>query len=388
MNGHSLIDWQYIVQGASFIAPYLKVTLLLTLSSVFFGAVLGLLSCLAQRSRIPLLGGAARLYVYICRSVPNMVLLYLVYYGLPLAFLALRDKTGVHVPMEHVPAMAVAIGWALHCPPLALFSLVTVGYSSNALGGAGGPLAVLIIAIVAAELGKAVSKETRIDILVTPLVTIFSGVGLSMLIAAPIGAAASQVGTLIMWATEQAPFLMGILVSVIVGVALTLPISSAAICAALGLTGLAGGAAVAGCCAQMIGFAVMSYKENGVGGLISQGLGTSMLQMGNIVKNPRIWIAPTLASAITGPLATCIFHMEMNGAAVSSGMGTCGLVGQIGVYTGWVNDIAAGTKASITPMDWAALVLICFVLPAVLSVLFCEIERRLGWIKDGDLKLN
>ena len=256
------------------------------------------------------------------------------------------------------PAMAVAIGWALHCPPLVLFSLVTVGYSSNALGGAGGPLAVLIIAIVAAELGKAVSKETKIDILVTPLVTIFAGVGLSMLIAAPIGAAASQVGTLIMWATEQAPFVMGILVSVIVGVALTLPISSAAICAALGLTGLAGGAAVAGCCAQMVGFAVMS------------------------------WIAPTLASAITGPLATCVFHMEMNGAAVSSGMGTCGLVGQIGVYTGWVNDIAAGTKAAITPMDWAALVLVCFVLPAVLSVIFCEIERKLGWIKENDLKLN
>ena len=247
------------------------------------------------------------------------------------------------------PAMACAIGWALHCPPLVLFSLITVGYSANALGGAGGPLAVLIIAIVASELGKAVSKETRVDILVTPLVTIFSGVGLSMLIAAPIGAAASQVGTLIMWATEQAPLVMGILVSVIVGVALTLPISSAAICAALGLTGLAGGAAVAGCCAQMIGFAVMSYKENGVGGLVSQGLGTSMLQMGNIVKNPRIWIAPTLASAITGPLATCVFHFEMNGAAVSSGMGTCGLVGQIGVYTGWVSDIAAGAKSRHHP---------------------------------------
>ena len=208
------------------------------------------------------------------------------------------------------------------------------------------------------------------------------------LFAAPIGAAASQVGTLIMWATEQAPLVMGILVSVIVGVALTLPISSAAICAALGLTGIAGGAAVAGCCAQMIGFAVMSYKENGVGGLVSQGLGTSMLQMGNIVKNPRIWIAPTLASAITGPLATCVFHFEMNGAAVSSGMGTCGLVGQIGVYTGWVSDIAAGTKAAITPVDWAAMVLLCFVLPAVLSVIFCEIERKLGWIKEGDLKLN
>ena len=286
------------------------------------------------------------------------------------------------------PAMAVAIGYALKADPMVLFSLAAVGWAANAEGGAGGPLAVLIIAILAAECGKAVSKETKIDILVTPLVTIFAGVGLSMLIAAPIGAAASQVGTLIMWATEQAPFVMGILVSVIVGVALTLPISSAAICAALGLTGLAGGAAVAGCCAQMVGFAVMSFQENGVGGLISQGLGTSMLQMGNIVKNPRIWIAPTLASAITGPLATCVFHMEMNGAAVSSGMGTCGLVGQIGVYTGWVNDIAAGTKAAITPMDWAALVLVCFVLPAVLSVIFCEIERKLGWIKENDLKLN
>ena len=288
--------------------------------------------------------------------------------------LAVLVDLGGYATAMSGPAMACAIGWALHCPPLVLFSLITVGYSANALGGAGGPLAVLIIAIVAAELGKAVSKETKVDILVTPLVTIFVGVGLSMLIAAPIGAAASQVGTLIMWATEQAPLVMGILVSVIVGVALTLPISSAAICAALGLTGLAGGAAVAGCCAQMVGFAVMSYQENGVGGLVSQGLGTSMLQMGNIIKNPRIWIAPTLASAIT--------------AAVSSGMGTCGLVGQIGVYTGWVNDIAAGTKAAITPMDWAAMLLLCFVLPAVLSVLFCEIERKLGWIKEGDLKLN
>ena len=287
--------------------------------------------------------------------------------------LALLVDLGGYATAMSGPAMACAIGWALHCPPLVLFSLITVGYSANALGGAGGPLAVLIIAIVAAELGKAVSKETKVDILVTPLVTIFTGVGLSMLIAAPIGAAASQVGTLIMWATEQAPLVMGILVSVIVGVA---------------LTGLAGCAAVAGCCAQMVGFAVMSYKENGVGGLVSQGLGTSMLQMGNIIKNPRIWIAPTLASAITGPLATCLFHFEMNGAAVSSGMGTCGLVGQIGVYTGWVSDIAAGTKAAITPMDWAAMALLCFVLPAVLSVVFCEVERKLGWIKEGDLKLN
>ena len=286
------------------------------------------------------------------------------------------------------PAMAIAIGYALQAPPLVLFSLATVGFASNTLGGAGGPLAVLFIAILSAELGKLVSKETKVDILVTPLVTILSGVVLSALIAPPIGRAASAVGSLIMWATELQPFLMGVLVSVLVGVALTLPISSAAICAALGLTGLAGGAAVAGCCAQMVGFAVMSFRENRWGGLVSQGIGTSMLQMGNIVKNPRIWIPPTLASAITGPLATCLFHLEMNGAPVSSGMGTCGLVGQIGVYTGWVSDVAAGTKAAITAMDWIGLVLICFVLPGVLSWLFGLLLRRIGWIREGDLKLN
>ena len=286
------------------------------------------------------------------------------------------------------PAMACAIGYALQAPPLVLFSLITVGFASNALGGAGGPLAVLFVAILAAEAGKAVSKETKIDILVTPLVTIFVGVALSAWWAPAIGRAASSIGGIIMWATELQPFFMGIVVSVIIGVALTLPISSAAICAALGLTGLAGGAAVAGCCAQMVGFAVMSYKENGVGGLVSQGIGTSMLQMGNIVRNPRIWIPPTLASAITGPIATCLFRFQMNGAPISSGMGTCGLVGQIGVYTGWVNDVASGAKAGITSMDWIAMVLVCFVLPAVLSVVFCEVLRRVGWIKENDLKLE
>ena len=285
------------------------------------------------------------------------------------------------------PAMAVAIGYALKCPPLVLFSLVTVGFASNALGGAGGPLAVLFIAIIASEAGKAISKETKIDILVTPLVTIGIGIALSAWWAPALGRAASKVGTLIMWATELQPFLMGILVSVIVGVALTLPISSAAICAALSLTGLAGGAAVAGCSAQMIGFAVMSFKENKWGGLVSQGIGTSMLQMGNIVKNPRIWIAPVVTSAITGPLATCLFKLQMNGTPVSSGMGTCGFVGQIGVYTGWVNDIAAGSKSAITPMDWAGLILISFVLPAILCPAINAGLRRIGWVKDGDMKL-
>ena len=286
------------------------------------------------------------------------------------------------------PAMAVSIGAALSAPQLVLYSLIAVGMAANKLGGAGGPLAVYFITIVASECGKIVSKETKVDILVTPAVTILVGVGLSVLCAPAIGAAASSVGDFIKWATNLQPLLMGILVSVVVGMALTLPISSAAICAALSLTGLAGGAAVAGCCAQMVGFAVMSFRENGVGGLVSQGLGTSMLQMPNIIRSPRVWIPPTLASAITGPIATCLFHLEMNGPAVSSGMGTCGLVGQIGVYTGWLNDIAAGTKAAILPMDWVGLILICFVLPAVLTLLFAFFLRKWGWIKGGDLKLQ
>ena len=286
------------------------------------------------------------------------------------------------------PGIAIAIGFALNCPPLVLFSLIPVGFAANAMGGAGGPLAVYFVAIVASECGKLVSKETKIDILVTPIVTILAGVGVSALVAAPIGTAANAVGKAIMWATELQPFLMGIVVSVLVGVALTLPISSAAICASFGLVGLAGGAAVAGCCAQMIGVADMSFRENRWGGLVAQGLGTSMLQMPNIVKNPRIWIPPTLCSAITGPLATCLFRLEMNGAPVNSGMGTCGLCGQIGVWTGWVADVVAGTKAAVTTMDWVGLALICFVLPAVLSLIFCEGLRRIGWIGENDLKLE
>lgn len=286
------------------------------------------------------------------------------------------------------PAMAVSIGFALQAPPLVLFSLAAVGMAGNELGGAGGPLAVLVVCIIATELGKLVSKETKIDIIVTPFVTIFSGVLLSLWWAPAIGQAASAVGGAIMWATELEPFFMGILVSVLVGIALTLPISSAAICAALGLTGLAGGAALAGCCAQMVGFAVLSFRENRWGGFFAQGIGTSMLQMGNIVKNPRIWLPAILTSAITGPIATCIFDLHMNGAAISSGMGTCGLVGQIGVYTGWVADIQAGLKTAISAMDWIGLVLICFILPGLLSWGFGLFFRKIGWIKENDLKLD
>ena len=291
------------------------------------------------------------------------------------------------------PGIAVAIGSALHAPGMVLFSLIPVGFAANAIGGAGGPLAVYVVAIIASECGKLVSKETKVDILVTPIVTILVGVGVASVVAAPIGAAASAFGDAVKWATLQQPFLMGILVSVIIGVALTLPISSAAICAALGLTGLAGGAAVAGCCAQMVGFAVMSFKENRWGGLVAQGVGTSMLQMPNIVKNPRIWIPPILTSMITGPLATCVFKLQMNGAAVNSGMGTCGFCGQIGVVTGWLNPsekaLAAGYTA-IAPgaMDWIGLVLICFVLPALLTWAFSLPLRKWGWIKENDLKLD
>ena len=285
-------------------------------------------------------------------------------------------------------AMAVAIGYSLHCPALVLFSLAAVGHAANTLGGAGGPLAVLIIAVIAAECGKAVSKETKVDILVTPLVTILVGALFATLCAPAIGTAASAVGRAIMWATELQPFLMGMIISVIVGIALTLPISSAAICAALSLTGLAGGAALAGCCTQMVGFAVMSFKENGWGGFFAQGIGTSMLQMGNIVKKPRIWLPPIIASAIVGPIATCVFQIKMNGAAVASGMGTCGLVGQIGVYTGWLDDIAAGTKTAVTFWDWAGLICISFILPAMITYVIGAGFRKIGWIKENDLKLD
>ena len=298
-------------------------------------------------------------------------------------------------------AMAVAIGWALKAPPMVLFSLATVGCAANALGsttlsgepGAGGPLAVLFIAIIAAECGKAVSKETKVDILATPLVTILAGVGLSALLAPAIGTAATAIGGITRLATDEQPLLMGVLVSVVIGMALTLPISSAAICAAFSLTGLAGGAAVAGCCANMVGFAVLSFRENRWGGLVSQGIGTSMLQMGNIVRNPRIWLPAILTSAITGPIATCVFRLEMNGPPVSAGMGTCGLVGQIGVWTGWIapsEQALANGAAAITPgaFEWTGLILISFVLPAVLCWAFGLWFRKIGWIKEGDLRLD
>ena len=266
------------------------------------------------------------------------------------------------------PAMAVAIAVSLKASPLVVYSCAAVGALANSYGGAGGPLAVLIIAIIASEVGMLVSKKTKVDILVTPFVTLLTGGLLSVLLAGYIGQLVGYVSDFIGWATMQQPLLMGILVSVTIGVALTLPISSAAICAAIS-----------------VGFAVMSFKENRFGGLVSQGIGTSMLQMPNIIHNPRIWIPTILTSAITGPLATCVFKMQMYGAAINSGMGTCGLLGPIGIILGW---FGGDYPATVGVMDWVGLALICLILPALLSLLFSELLYRIGWIKSGDLTLG
>lgn len=270
-------------------------------------------------------------------------------------------------------ALGVSIAYALKAPQLVLFSAATVGIAGNALGG---PVGALVSTIVATELGKLVSKETRVDILITPGLTIISGVLIAQFVGPGVSAFMTAFGNLVKTTTEMQPFFMGILVSALIGIALTLPISSAAICIMLSLDGLAGGAATAGCCAQMIGFAILSFRENGVGGLLAQGLGTSMLQMGNIVKNPKIWIVPTLVSMITGPIATCIF--QMRNIPAGAGMGTCGLVGPIGVYT------AMGGGSTM----WLGILLICFILPAVLAFVLGELARKIGWIKAGDLKLD
>ena len=275
------------------------------------------------------------------------------------------------------PAIAVAIAMALKAPNMVVFSSLIVGYAGNQLGG---PAGAWIAAWLSVELGKVVSKETKVDIIVTPAVTIISGVSIGTFLGPVINNLMSGLGKTIMLATSLQPFWMGIVISVIVGIVLTLPISSAALCMMLSLAGLAGGAATAGCSAQMIGFAVMSFKENGWSGLLAQWLGTSMLQIPNILKNWKIWIPPTLASVITGPIATTIFKME--NIPLGSGMGTSGLVGQIGTIT-------AMEKAGASAITiYTGIVVIHFLLPAILSLIFCKILKKIGWIKEGDLKLN
>ena len=271
------------------------------------------------------------------------------------------------------PALGLAIAYALKAPQLVLFSAAAVGFAGNALGG---PVGAFLASIVGTEFGKLVSKETRVDIIVTPLVTIFIGALVAIFVGPGVSALMNGLGTVIMRATELQPVLMGVIVSAIMGMVLTLPISSAALCVMLGLSGIAAGAATAGCCAQMIGFAVMSFRENRWGGLLAQGLGTSMLQMGNIVKNPRVWLPPTLAAAVTGPIASAVFKLESIPAA--AGMGTCGLVGPLGVITAMEPSLNM----------WLGILLVCFILPALLTLLFAWPMRKLGWIKDGDLTLD
>ncbi len=279
--------------------------------------------------------------------------------------------------------LGIAIASALKAPQLVMLSAGVVGMCANALplllDGAtitAGPAGAFVCTLIAVEVGKLVSKATKVDIIVTPAVTIGTGVLFSMLLCPAIAYLMYWLGYFINYATTVMPFIMGVIISVVVGIVLTLPISSAAICAMIGISGLAGGAATVGCCAQMVGFAVISFRENKWGGLIAQGLGTSMLQMGNIIKNPRTWIPVTLASAITGPLSSCVFKLECTG--VSAGMGTCGLVGPLGIFT----DMGFNTTSIV------GVILLCIVLPAILSLVFSEVLRKMGWIKEGDLKLN
>ena len=299
-------------------------------------------------------------------------------------------------------AIGVAMARAMGAAPLVLYSSAAVGAASYSIGilrdvGAGeiighyipggavgegiakltaGPAGCFLAVIVAVELGMLVSKKTKVDILVTPIVSIIPAVLLARLISPYIAVAMFYLGDFVNTATTYQPLLMGIVISVVVGIILTLPISSAALCAMIGISGIAGGAAAVGCCAQMVGFAVISFRENRWNGVVAQGLGTSMLQMGNICRRPQIWIPPTLAAAICGPLSTLIFKLECVG--VSAGMGTCGLVGLIGVAT--------ATPSSV--MMWVGMLLCCVVLPAVLSLLFSEIMRKMGWIQPGDMKLE
>ena len=284
--------------------------------------------------------------------------------------------------------LGIAVAYALKAPALVMFASGVVGMCGNdmltaitAADGitknvAAGPAGAFLCVLVACEVGKLVSGETKVDIIVTPAVTLTAGMLTALVVCPTVSYLMYWIGYFINYATTIMPFFMGIIIAVVVGIILTLPISSAAVCAMIGISGLAGGAAVAGCCAQMVGFAVISFRENKWSGVVAQGIGTSMLQMGNIVKKPIVWLPVILTSAITGPVATCLFKLECSG--VSAGMGTCGLVGPIGVFT----------DMGFTPVSVFGVLTVCIILPAVLSLAFSEIMRKLGKIENGDLRLD
>ena len=273
-------------------------------------------------------------------------------------------------------AIAVSIAYALKAPNLILFASTIVGLGAYELGG---PVGVYIATIFGVEFGKLVSKRTKLDIIITPALTILVGVLVGDLIGPGVSAFMTGLGNIIMRATELQPFLMGIVVAVLVGITLTLPISSAAICMMLGLSGIAGGAATVGCAAQMIGFAVISYKDNGMQGLLAQGIGTSMFQVPNIIKNPWIALPPTLAGAILGPVSTLIFKME--NTPLGSGMGTSGLVGQIST----LNAMAGARSISVLLIQ---ILFLHFILPALLSYIIYKIMYKRELIRDNDMKIN
>lgn len=248
------------------------------------------------------------------------------------------------------------------------------------LSGAGDPLGAFLASFAAIEAGRLVSGRTSLDILVTPVVVIASGTVVGLIAGPPCSSLMTALGDIIIWATEQQPFLMGIVVSVVMGMVLTLPISSAALGVILGLGGIAAGAATVGCAANMVGFAVAGYRENGVGGLISQGIGTSMLQVPNIMRRPVIWLPAILTSAVLGPVSTCVLHLTNN--AVGSGMGTSGLVGPVTMYQTIVSE---GADPVIVLAEIAVML---FAAPAVLSAFFAAYMRKWGWIRQGDMKLE
>lgn len=304
--------------------------------------------------------------------------------GLVLSQLAKLPLLGFLAPLTEVlssssPVVGAAIGtavaWGLKSKPLVTFSCVACG----AIGYvAGGPVGAYIAAVAGSEIGSLVAGKTGVDIILTPIVTIVSGGLVGQFVGGYVQQFMNLLGNIINEATVMSPLPMGIIISVVVGLALTAPISSAALCIMLDLSGVAAGAAAVGCCAQMVGFAVAGFRDNGWGGLVSVGLGTSMLQFSNIMKKPILWVAPTLASAILGPISTCL--LKMTNTAAGAGMGTSGLVGQFGAWAA-MSDLGSG-------IFLVEILLMHFVLPAVLTLFFHELFRKAGWIKDGDLKIQ
>ena len=272
-------------------------------------------------------------------------------------------------------AIGVAIAYGLKAKPLVMFSCAATGAIGYFYGG---PVGAFVAATIGSEIGMLVAGKTPVDIVITPLVTIISGGMVGFLIGPYIQDFMNLLGGIVNSATELSPLPMGIAVAVLVGMALTAPISSAALCIMLDLSGLAAGAAAAGCCAQMIGFAVTGIRDNGAGSFFSVGLGTSMLQFGNIMKRPQIWLAPTIAAAVTGPLSTCVF--KMTNTAVGAGMGTSGLVGQFGAFSAMADTFGAGTTLT-------DIILVHFILPAVIALAVDLLLRKIKWVRPGDLRL-